>query len=50
LNRALAEQAETLRRILVGKGPDDLLAMAGEIEKGVAAITESLAALRITIF
>lgn len=48
-DKLLAGQAETLRALVVGKGPDDLLALAGEIDEGVAAITETLAARRILI-
>ena len=48
-DKLLAGQAETLRGMVVGKDPDDLLALAGEIEEGVAAITESLAARRILV-
>ncbi len=46
-DKLLAGQAETLRALVVGHDPDELLAMAGEIEEGVAAIAESLAARRI---
>ena len=48
-DKLLAGQAETLRAMVVGKGPGDLLGLAGEIEQGVAAITESLAARRILV-
>lgn len=45
----LAGRAETLRAMVVGQGPDELLSMADEIEEGLAAIAESLAARRILI-
>lgn len=48
-DQLLAGQAETLRAMVAGKGPENVLALAGEIADGVAIIAESLTARRILL-
>lgn len=43
----LVGQAETLRAMVEGRKPDELLAVLGDVEEGVAAITQTLAERRI---
>ena len=43
----LIGQAETLRAMVEGKKPDEILAIFPDIEEGVAAITQTLAERRI---
>ncbi|HSI17780.1 MAG TPA: hypothetical protein VK980_08430, partial [Sphingomonas sp.] len=42
-DQLLIGQAETLRAIVEGKGPDEILASRPDIESGMAAIVETLA-------
>ena len=46
-DQLLVGQAETLRAMVQGKGPDDILALRPGIEEGVTAITASLDARRL---
>lgn len=43
----LVGQAETLRAMVEGKKPDEILAVVAEVEEGVAAIAQTLAERRI---
>lgn len=43
----LVGQAETLRAMVEGRKPDEILAIAAEVEEGVAAIAQTLAERRI---
>lgn len=48
-DQLLAGRAETLRSMVAGQGPDTLLAMAADIDEGLAAIGDTLAARRILL-
>jgi hypothetical protein len=43
----LVGQAETLRAMVEGRKPDEVLAVLADVEEGVAAITQTLAERRI---
>ena len=46
-DKLLVGRAQMLRAAVVGKTPDEILAVRGDIEQGIAAVTENLAARRI---
>jgi hypothetical protein len=48
-DQLLIGRAETLRAIVEGKGPDEILAVRPDIETGIAAIVETLASRSMMI-
>lgn len=46
-DKLLVGRAQMLRTVVAGKNPDEILAAREDIDQGIAAITESLAARRL---